>query len=360
MIPLFKPFMPPNIDQELSKLLNSGNLGFGRYGLEFEKELKNFIGNDYLLVVNSYNIAMQIVLTTIGLKHGDEILASPISCLASNQPFVTKGLNVKWVDVDPQTGLMCTSDLQNKISKKTKAIFHNHFCGYVGQIDKVNKIAIENNLVVVDDSIEAFGSIYKNNKIGNVGTDYTIFSFHSVRLPNTIDGSAITFKKYDDYKKALLIRDYGIDRTNFRDEVGEINKNCDIKTEGFGGMMSEPNSLIGLRQMQYINDLLVKQRNNAKIWEEFLNKFDKKIYPIVINKETSPNYWVYGILTDNKKYILSRFKESSLTASSVHINNNIYSVFGKQNKLNGVDEFMSRFLAIPSGWWVDLNNIKLL
>ena len=95
MIPLFKPFMPPSIDQELSKLLNSGNLGFGRYGIEFEKELKNFIGNDYLLVVNSYNIAMQIVLTTIGLKHGDEILASPICCFASNQPFGTKGINFK-------------------------------------------------------------------------------------------------------------------------------------------------------------------------------------------------------------------------------------------------------------------------
>jgi dTDP-4-amino-4,6-dideoxygalactose transaminase len=165
MIPLFKPFMPPNLENELSQLLYSGNLSFGTYGLEFEKELKHYIGNEYLLTVNSYNIAMQVVLTTIGLNSGDEVLASPISCLASNLPFVTKGLNIKWVDVNPLTGLMCTSDLRRKVSKKTKAIFHNHFCGYVGQVEEVNKIAIENNLVVVDDSIEAFGSLYKNKMI---------------------------------------------------------------------------------------------------------------------------------------------------------------------------------------------------
>jgi dTDP-4-amino-4,6-dideoxygalactose transaminase len=358
MIPLFKPFMPPNLDDELKQLLNSGNLSFGTYGLEFERELKKHIGNKYLLIVNSYNIAMQIVLTTIGLNSGDEILASPISCLASNQPFVTKGLRVKWVDVNPSTGLMCTIDLQRKISKNTKAIFHNHFCGYVGQIDEVNKIAFENNLIVVDDSIEAFGSSYKNNLIGNVGTDYTIFSFHSVRLPNTIDGAAITFKKYEDYKKALLIRDYGIDRSNFRDEDGEININCDINTEGFGGLMSEPNSMIGLRQMKYIDDLIQKQRFNAKAWEKVISIFDTNIKTLSINTDTCPNYWVYGIKTENKKQLLSTFKEYGLKASSVHINNNIYSIFGKQDKLNGVDEFMSKFLAIPSGWWFDLNKFK--
>ena len=358
MIPLFKPFMPPNLENELNKLLYSGNLSFGIYGLEFEKELKHYIGNEYLLIVNSYNIAMQIVLTTIGLNSGDEVLASPISCLASNQPFVTKGLNIKWVDVNPSTGLMCTNDLKRKISKKTKAIFHNHFCGYVGQIEEVNKIASENNLVVVDDSIEAFGSSYKNKMIGNVGTDYTVFSFHSVRLPNTIDGAAITFKKYEDYYKARLIRDYGIDSSRFRTDEGEINPSCDITLEGYGGMMSEPNSMIGFKQMRHIDNLIEKQRANAKIWQKTLSKFDENVKPLIINQDTCPNYWVFGITTSNKNEIQTKFKKQGLSTSSVHINNNIYSIFGKQDKLRGVDEFMRNFLAIPSGWWFDLNNFK--
>ncbi len=266
--------MPDNLP-ELNAILHSGALAYGKYGQEFEKRLSFFIGNEQLALINSFNSAVLVTLLTLGIKPDDEIIASPMACLASNQPFITMGAKVVWADVDPSTGTLSPESVKQKISSKTKAIFHNHFCGYPGYIDEINEIGKEKGIYVVDDAIEAFGSEYKGRKIGNTGTDATIFSFQAVRLPTTIDGGAIVFKDKSLYEKSLLVRDSGIDRKHFRNELGEINKDYDITTPGFGATMSEINSYIGCLQMDSINSLLKKQRENAFWWIEHI----KQEYP---------------------------------------------------------------------------------
>lgn len=350
MIPIYKPYMPEDIVSGINEILYSGQLGFGKYGKKFEMQLQNFIGCEFILSVSSYNVAMQIVLSTLGLQYGDEVIASPVSCLASNQPFAVRGLKVVWADVNPETGTMCPDDVKSKITKNTKAIFHNHFCGYLGNIDEINSIGKAFGIPVIDDGIEAFGSQYKGKRLGNVGTDVSVFSFQTVRLPNTIDGGAIVFKDKGQYEKALLIRDYGIDRTHFRDSEGEINPECDIKLEGYGGLMSELNSYIGTKQMEEIENLLTIQEKNASIWDaKFKNS--TAIVPLICTLDTLPNYWVYGTMCDNKREALKEFKESGFYATGVHVNNNVYSVFNNKISLTGVNEFMNHFVAIPCGWW---------
>lgn len=352
MIPIYKPYMPDNIMPELSEILYSGQLGFSKYGKSFENHLMDYIGCEYVLTVNSYNTAMLIILSTLGLKFGDEVIASPVSCLASNQPFAVKGLKIIWADVDPETGVICPNNVKSKITKNTKAIFHNHFCGYLGNIDEINNIGKELNIPVVDDGIEAFGSTYNGKKLGNVGTDITVFSFQTVRIPNTIDGGAIIFADKSMYDKALLIRDYGIDRSKFRISSGEINPECDISLEGYSGLMSELNSYIGVKQMEGIENLLTIQKNNAKVWDKYLSD-ENLVAPIKITENSSPNYWVYGTICKNKNKSIREFRENGFYATGVHINNNIYTVFKNKSDLKGVKEFMDHFVAIPSGWWMD-------
>ncbi|WET01207.1 DegT/DnrJ/EryC1/StrS family aminotransferase [Flavobacterium sp. YJ01] len=348
--------MPENITAEINEILYSGQLGYGKHGKIFEHKLQNFIGCDYILSVSSYNIAMLIVLSTLGLKENDEVIASPVSCLASNQPFAVKGLKVIWADINPETGSLCPDDVRSKITKKTKAIFHNHFCGYLGDIDAINSIGKEFGIPVVDDGIEAFASQYKSNKLGNVGTDVTVFSFQTVRLPNTIDGGAIIFKDKELYEKALLIRDYGIDRKKFRTVDGEINPACDIKLEGYAGLMSELNSFIGTKQMEDIERLLTLQKNNAETWNKKIAHFET-IHSLKLTGDTIPNYWVYGTLCKNRPEAIENFKKNGFYATGVHINNNLYSIFQDKNSLKGVNQFMDQFVAIPSGWWLNNSDI---
>ncbi|MEH7251940.1 aminotransferase class V-fold PLP-dependent enzyme [Neobacillus niacini] len=350
MIPLFKPHMPKL--PELISILNSGSLAYGKYGRDFERQLADYVGTENLLVTNSYNMAILVALSTLNIGIGDEVLLSPMACLASTQPLISSGIKVKWADVDPSTGTLSPDNVRKRITKNTKAIIHNHYCGYIGYVDEINQIGREYGIPVIDDCIEAFGGEYKGNKIGNVGTDVSVFSFSAVRIPNTIEGGAVVFKNKDFYDKSILVRDCGIDRTRFRDDIGEISPKCDITMIGFSATMSDVNAYIGIQQMKEVSQLLKKQRINAQYWDNYLNR--NKGIKIIKRNEQSPNYWVYGILTEKKRETIIKFRNAGYYASGVHLNNNCYSIFGDKTDLKGVSEFYSKFVALPCGWWVEL------
>lgn len=348
MIPLFKPYMPEL--PELNDILLSGNLASGKWVSEYENELKKYFDEQYILVTNTFASAISVSVTTLGLKYGDEVLVSPMGCLVSTQPYASMGLKVKWCDIDPQRGTLDPSSIKASITLNTKAIIHNHFCGYPGYIDEINEIGNEHGIPVIDDGIECFGSEYKERKIGHCGTDVTIFATSAVRLPNTIDGGIIIFKDKAHYDRAKRIRDCGIDRSRFRDDLGEISPLCDISEIGYSATMSNVNGYIGLQQMKYVDELLTTQRKNASLLMEKL-KMDDEISPIYTGS-SNPNYWVFGVLARKKRQTILKYRERGLNTSGVHINNNIYSVFGNQIELPGVKEFYTHFVALPSGWWV--------
>lgn len=354
MIPLYKPYIPTELTQ-LHNILHSDSLSYGKWGKKFEDRLQSFIGCKNLMTVNSYFMASQIVFMTLGLKSGDEVITSPMSCLASNQPLQTYGLKIVWADIDPSTGTIDPNDVRNKITSKTKLIIHNHFCGYIGYVDEINTIGKEFGIPVIDDCIEAFGAKYKNNYVGNLGTNITIFSFQTVRLPNAIEGGAIIFTDKTLFNKALLIRDFGIDRSRFRDKYNEISLSCDISISGYGATLNDINSYIGCCQTNDLTDLLYTQQKNARAWDQII-KSQNKLYSID-REEVQPNYWVYGILSNDKINDMLTFRSRNFYASSVHLPNNYYSVFGKKVFLKGVDDFYSKFLAIPSGWWINESDI---
>jgi dTDP-4-amino-4,6-dideoxygalactose transaminase len=350
MIPLYKPYMPKELP-ELSEILYSGSLAYGKWGCAFEDKLCSFLGTPNIAVVNSFNSALLVVLTTLGIKPGDEIIASPMSCLASNQPFTTLHAKVVWADIDPTTGTLCPVSTREKITKNTKAIFHNHHCGYPGYINEINQIGKEKGIVVVDDAIEAFGSEYKGKTIGNVGSDVTVYSFQTVRLPNTVDGGAFSFKDNGLFEKAKRIRDLGVNRAIFRDTMGEISKDCDISEPGYGATLSEINSYIGYSQMAQLEELLGLQRKNAKKWQSKINS-DFPEYNVLGKSFQNPNYWIFGFLASDKIKAIKHFRKIGFYASGVHLPNNNYSIFGEHNYLQGVNEFYSNFVALPCGWWV--------
>lgn len=354
MIPLYKPFMPET--PLVNEILQSGQLSYGKYGREFESLLANYFGTPNVLVTNTFNMAILVALTTLEIKAGDSVIVSPMACLASTQPLSSIGIKVQWADVDPMTGTLSPESVRNLMNTNPKAIIHNHFCGYPGHIDEINSIGKEFGIPVIDDGIEAFGSEYKGIKIGNVGSDVTIFSFNPVRIPNTLDGGAVLFKDAALFEKSKLIRDAGIDRTRFRDSLGEINPNCDIKLIGHSATPLELNTYIGTLQMQNVNGLIEKQRSNAQRWGEIFGN-NMEIKPIA-NQFGTPNYWVYGVLAKHKIETIKLYREKGFYASGVHINNNIYSVFNNKISLKGVNEFMNHFVSLPCGWWFNPENNK--
>lgn len=350
MVPLFKPYMPEL--PEMSEILHSGALACGNYTKKFENKLKEFFGTPYLIVTSTFDNAISVALTTLGITFGDEVIISPMACLASTQPYLSSGLSIKWSDIDPMRGTLSPESVEEKITLKSKAIIHNHYCGYPGYIDEVNTLGKKYGIPVIDDGIECFGSEYKGKKIGNCGTDVTIFSLTAVRIPNCIDGGIVIFKDKSNYEKSLLIRDNGIDRLKFRDDIGEINPECDINLVGYSATMSNVNGYIGLKQMDDVENLLHSHRNQASKWLEYFS--NQSQYIPIHCEDSKPNYWVFGILADQKRDTIIKFRDMGYYASGVHIDNSLYSVFGKNEKsLLGVIEFYKKFVAIPCGWWMN-------
>lgn len=350
MHPLYKPYMPEI--PELDSILYSGALAYGNYTKQFEEKLRKFFGTQYLMVTTNFHLAISVALTTLDIKPGAEVIASPMACLASTQPYLSYGLNIAWADVDSKTGTLSPEAVKRQIRKKTKAIIHNHFCGYPGYIDEINAIGKEYGIPVIDDGIECFGSEYKNKLIGNCGSDVTIFSLTTVRFCNCIDGGVVIFKNKDLFEKGLLIRDCGIDRVRFRDELGEISSDCDISLVGYSATMSNVNGYIGLKQMDKIIELIGAHRKQAEKWRFFFE--GQSMYFPIYREACNPNYWVYGLLVPDKKEAIKEFRRMGYYASGVHIRNDIYSAFGKQEVvLPGVDEFYKSFVALPCGWWME-------
>lgn len=349
MIPLFKPYMPDLPD--LNCILHSGALSYGKWGKEFEKRLGTYLGVKHVLFTSSYGLAWQVLFRVLGLESGDEVIATPMACLQSTMPIAQAGLKAVWADIDPRHGILDPESVASKINPRTKLIVNYHFCGYPGYIDEINAIAKEKGVFVVDDCLEAFGAKYKGKKLGNVGTPISLFSFQTVRLPNTIEGGALVFEDEELFNKAVLVRDLGINRSLFRDDKGEISPTCDISIPSVNATPSEMNAYIGCCQMEDIDRLLQRQAKNAKEWENRL--FDMpSLIDFISRKETTPNYWVCGILSNRKQADMLLFKRNGFACSSVHLPNTYYSIFGKQDMPRGVYEFFNKFIALPSGWWM--------
>lgn len=362
MQPLYKVFISESIQSELNEILYSGNLNSGKYVQLFENALKKYIWKqqsdsekNHLTVVNTYNSAASIVWSLIGLKEGDEVIASPMSCLASNQPLALKGVSVKWTDIDPRVGSLNPDEVRKNITPKTRAILHYFWGGYPGYIDEINAIGNEYGIPVVQDAIESFGAEYKGNVLGNTGADFTLFSFQPVRLPTSIDGGGIVCKRKEDHDKVLLLRDYGIDRSKFRDPLGEISEKCDISLPAYGATMNELSAFVGYKNMEEFSSLIAKQRTNAESNRSFIKSINNASEIGLVN--TNPNYWIFSFLVENRDAVLLEMRNREIYSSKVHIRNDYYSSFGSFDKsLKGTDEFSKMQLSIPSGWW--LNSIK--
>lgn len=359
MIPLFKPYMPSSIwdDSEFKELLYSGKLINGRYKMLFRDELSRFVGNKNIVLCASFFDAQSIVIRVLNLKPEDEVIVSPLACLRSTVVYKLYGINVVWADIDPMTGTLDPSDVERKITKRTKAIIHNQHLGYTGYIDEINAIGEKYDVSVIDDCLDGIGGSYKGNAIGNCGTDLTIASFDPVRLPNTISGACIITKDTVLYERCRFASDLYIDRKKFRLEDGRINPDCDIAEAGVSSPFSELNAFIGVRQMADLEILLSKRSKNAAYWDAFFeNNTHLKCIPLK-NRDAVANYWVYGFKADKKDEVFSHCHNKGFEVSDIHFPNHRYSVFNNKPFLSGVEEFYRTFLAVPCGWWVEENDI---
>ncbi len=233
MIPIHKAYIPDSAVDALSEVVRTGYLADGEYVRRFEDALRGYLGNPSVVTAAEVQSAITLCLYLAGVRPGDEVIASPVACVVTNQAVLNLFARVVWCDVDPLTGNIDPTKIAELVTEKTKAVVYPHWGGDVAEIDAINEVARAHGLSVIEDAEEALGAEYKGHKVGNTGTDFTVFSFHAIRQITTGEGAAITFRNRGIGERANWMKRQGIYRPAFRDELGEIDPTYDIPVAGY-------------------------------------------------------------------------------------------------------------------------------
>jgi len=267
MIPLFKVAMNPEADKAVSKVLQSGFIGQGEVVEEFERQLKERFKNEYLVTVNSGTSALQLALRLIKDKHPNKkyIISTPLTCTATNWAILAAGFEIIWADIDPNTLNIHPLSVQACQTDEVAAVMVVHWGGAAADVKWIKALT---GLDIIEDCAHAFGSTYRNEDIlvGNSG-NYCCFSFQAIKHLTTGDGGMLILPSEYDYKKAKLLRWYGIDREGDRKD---FRCEAPIKDWGYKFHMNDINAAIGIENLKIVDDNIDKHFDNALYYNEQL------------------------------------------------------------------------------------------
>ena len=361
-IQLFKVFMAETAAHEVSKVLNSGFIGQGPKVEEFEKQLKNYFNHDYILTLNAGTSVLHMALHLLkksygewpGIEDGDEVLTTPLTCTASNWPILANNLNIKWVDIDPNTLNMDLDDLARKITPKTKVIMLVHWGGYPNDLDKVKKIQEKAKELygfkpaVIEDGAHSFGSMYKEKPIGTHG-NLTMYSLQAIKHITSVDGGLLFSPHREIHRRGKLIRWYGIDRDSDRKD---FRCEADIEEWGYKFHMNDICATIGSENLKHSNQIIQKHKDNGRYYDDTL----KNIKGLTLLKRQTghdSSFWIYSILVENRDDFAKYMKEKGIATSQVHERNDKHTCVKKYRiQLPNLDNTIGKISAIPVGWWV--------
>ncbi len=349
-IPLFKVFMPKSVMKPLRDTLMSGYIAQGPKVAAFEEKLKEFLGVKNILTIDAGTHALELALRLAGVNEGDEVISSPLTCVATNMPVMSRGGRIRWSDVLADTGNIDPDSIERLITKKTKAILYVHWAGNPGNIDRINEIAKNHNLKVIEDAAHAFGSEYKGKKVGN-HSDFVMYSFQAIKHLTTGDGGALVCKSEEDHKRGRALRWFGLDRTAIKEELRWY---YDIKEWGYKFNMNDIDATIGLEHLKSTEKIIKICRRNGEFYNKELSKI-KGIKVLRQEQGARSSYWLYTLLADRREEFVEYLKKKGIDNSIVHTRNDVYSCF-KEFKDDiprpGLDYFTSKYVSIPSCWWV--------
>lgn len=345
MIPLFKINIPENIGIKLQEVFDSGTVTEGEYSDKFEKVFGDFIGNSNVALLNSGTSALTLAYKLCGVGPNTEVISSPMTCMATNEPIITLGAKIVWADIDPLTGNIDPNSVENLITSKTVAIVAVHWAGTPFEINKINNIAKKHNIKVIEDAAHALGATYNGSQIGT-HSDFVCFSFQAIKHLTTVDGGALACKNINDYERAKKLRWFGLDR-KYKGSKWEQ----DIIEAGYKFHMNNMNAAIGLAQMEKIQWIINSHKINALYYETKINnpKIKKTKY------STDSSYWIYTLMVENRKEFKEYLEKNGIASDVVHVRNDTYSVcepFKSKKSLIGVDQFCNTMICIPVGWWL--------
>ena len=269
--PLARPFFGSEEVREIEKVLKSGWVSQGPETEKLENAIREYLDIEYVIAVTNCTSALHASLLSIGIKEGDEVLVADYTFPSTGNSVLYCRATPRFVDIKLKTCNIDINSIEERITRKSKAIIPVHTFGQPVDMDGILRIADSYNLRVIEDSACALGAKYKGKFAGTIG-NIGCFSLHARKGITTGEGGVVVT---NDEELANKIR--SLSRCGIQSAWGREKKPSPIPsftTLSYNYKMSDITASIGVVQLKRLDRIIKKKQALAKCWNENLSSID--------------------------------------------------------------------------------------
>ena len=266
MINMAKPLIGDEEKQAVLEVLDSGILAQGPRTKAFEEAFAAFCGTKHAIATSSGTTALHTALLAHDIGPGDEVITSPFTFIASANSILFTGARPVFVDIDPRTFNLDPDKVEAAITPKTKALLPVHLFGLLAALPALQTIAAKYGLIIIEDACQAHGASLNGKRAGSFGTG--TFSLYPTKNMTSAEGGMVTTDNDTVAEKARVIRQHGMRRRYYHDEIG------------FNFRMTDVHAAIGLAQLKKLEKFNTTRQANARYLSDHLKGVTVPYVPV--------------------------------------------------------------------------------
>lgn len=263
----------------------------GRYHIEFEKQLKEYLQVNHLNLFVNGTIALLVALQALRINSG-EVITTPFTFPATAHVLHWNRVRPVFCDIDPKTFALDPTRIEGLINPDTKAILAVHVYGIPCDVSAIQEIADRHGLLVIYDAAHAFGVKIHGRSILEYG-DLSALSFHATKLFNSIEGGALVSHSEKMYDRIRFLKNFGI--------AGEET----VIGPGINGKMNEFQAAFGLLELELVDQEIESRKQLTELYRSKLKDLPGIWYLEEI-PDVQQNYGYFPILVDPGQYGMDR------------------------------------------------------
>jgi perosamine synthetase len=287
-IPVNEPLLDGNEKKYLIECIETGWISSeGPFIKEFEQKFAARVGRKHGIAVCNGTAAIDAAVEALGIGPGDEVILPTFTIISCITQIVRSGATPVLVDSDPLTWNMDATQIEAKITSRTKAIMVVHIYGLPVDMDPVLEVAKRYNLKVIEDAAELQGQTYKGKPCGSFG-DISTFSFYPNKHITTGEGGMIVT---DDDELAETCR--SLRNLCFMPEKRFVHERL-----GWNLRMTNMQAALGLAQLERLDKFVTRKRRMGAMYTKLLSGISGVQLPLPYADYAKNIYWVFGLLID--------------------------------------------------------------
>jgi dTDP-4-amino-4,6-dideoxygalactose transaminase len=351
-------------EQEVLKVLKSRWLSTGPMTERFEKAFSEYLRAGYAIAVSNGTAALHLALVSLGIRKGDEVILPSLTFIATANAVLYVGAKPVFADIVGFDDLNVSPDeIENKITKKTKAILVMHYGGYPCDMGSIMRLAKRYGLYVVEDAAHAPGTEYQGKKCGIIG-DIGCFSFFANKNLVTGEGGMVVTKNKEWAGQIRRMRSHGMEALSWDKYRGRLSS-YDIRRLGYNYRTSEIQSALGLVQLRKLDRNNKKRKKLVEVYREELEGI-KGIYVPFAEFKGNLSYHLFPILIDpslDRNEVMEELKKFGIQTSVHYPPIHLFSLYRRQfgfgkGMLPKTEEVSRREMTLPLHPRMKIEDVK--